>query len=50
MNSLFAHHLEPHHFPVLIGMFAAGFYIGWTLLSRWTTSPAPKNPVGERRG
>jgi hypothetical protein len=35
MNVLLAHHLEAHHIPVLVGLFAAGFFIGWQLLSRW---------------
>jgi hypothetical protein len=35
MNVLWAHHLEPHHVPVLAGLFAAGFYIGWQALGRW---------------
>jgi hypothetical protein len=34
MNILLAHHLEAHHIPVLVGLFAAGFFIGWQLLSR----------------
>ena len=37
MSVLFAHHLEPHHGPVLLGLFAAGFFIGWQALSRWLT-------------
>jgi hypothetical protein len=32
---LFAHHLEAQHLPVLLAIFAAGFYIGWQVLSRW---------------
>jgi hypothetical protein len=35
MNVLLAHHLEAHHVPVLAALFAAGFYVGWTGLSRW---------------
>jgi hypothetical protein len=35
MNLLLAHHLEGHHLPVLICLLAAGFYIGWQLLSRY---------------
>jgi hypothetical protein len=35
MSVLLAHHLEPQHFPVLLCLFAAGFYIGWHALSRW---------------
>jgi hypothetical protein len=35
MTLLFAHHIEPHHYPVLLILFAAGFFVGWSLLSRW---------------
>ncbi len=34
MTIVLAHHLEMHHIPVLIGLFAAGFFVGWHLLSR----------------
>jgi hypothetical protein len=34
MTPLLAHHLEAHHLPILICLFAAGFYIGWNGLSR----------------
>jgi hypothetical protein len=37
MTVLFAHHLEAHHFPVLVGLFAAGCFIGWQAVSRWMT-------------
>jgi hypothetical protein len=37
MNVLLAHHLEAHHLPVLVSLFAAGFYIGWQMISRWLT-------------
>lgn len=37
--TLLAHHLEPQHFPVLVVLFAAGFYIGWQALSRWLARP-----------
>jgi len=33
MSALLAHHLETHHLPVLVCLFAAGFYIGWQALS-----------------
>ena len=33
MSVLLAHHLEPHHVPVLLGLFAAGFWLGWHLVS-----------------
>jgi len=33
--SLFAHHIEwEKHGPVLAAVFAAGFFAGWSLLSR----------------
>ena len=32
---LLAHHLEAHHVPVLAGLFAAGFYVGWHIVSRF---------------
>ena len=35
MMPLFAHHVEPQHYPVLLALFAAGFFVGWSLLSRW---------------
>jgi hypothetical protein len=35
MSPLLGHHLEPQHVPVLLAMLAAGFFIGWSLLSRW---------------
>jgi hypothetical protein len=49
---LLAHHLEAHHFPVLIGLFAAGFYIGWQALSRWLTRTRRGDtaPVRDSRG
>lgn len=57
MNVLFAHHLEVHHFPVLVSLFAAGFTIGWQALARWltrgraaTADPAGKAPAGDARG
>jgi hypothetical protein len=55
MSAIFAHHLEAHHVPVLLGLFAAGLYIGWQALSRWLTrghAPAvdPRNqgPAGRQ--
>jgi hypothetical protein len=30
--TLFAHHLEMHHLPVLMSLFAAGFFVGWQLV------------------
>jgi len=35
MTPLFAHHVEAQHVPVLLALFAAGFFVGWSLLSRW---------------
>jgi hypothetical protein len=34
MSVLFAHHVEAHHVPVLLAIGAAGFWIGWNLVSR----------------
>lgn len=34
MTPLFAHHVEVQHIPVLAALFAAGFWLGWQLLSR----------------
>jgi len=34
MTPLLAHHLEAHHVPVLVALFAAGCYVGWNALSR----------------
>jgi hypothetical protein len=34
MNPLFAHHVEPQHVPVLLALLAAGFFVGWSLVSR----------------
>lgn len=57
MNILLAHHLEAHHVPVLLCLFAAGFYIGWHALSRRltrargaTADPAGKGRTGGPRG
>jgi len=33
--TLLAHHLEAHHVPVLASLFAAGFFVGWQVLSHW---------------
>jgi hypothetical protein len=47
MNPLLAHHLAPQHFPVLLSLFAAGFFIGWQLLSRWLVrGQSPGKPGG----
>ena len=43
---LLAHHLEPQHVPVLLAVFAAGFYVGWQVLSRWLARGARK-PGGD---
>ena len=40
MIPLFAHHIEPQHVPVLLAVFAAGFFVGWSLLSRWLARKA----------
>jgi hypothetical protein len=41
MTPLFAHHIEwEKHGPVLLALFAAGFFVGWSLLSRWLARKA----------
>jgi hypothetical protein len=35
MSPLFAHHVEPQHVPVLLALLAAGFFVGWSLVSRF---------------
>jgi hypothetical protein len=52
MTMLLAHHLEAHHIPVLTGLFAAGFFIGWQALSRWLTRwpVAPTTVRGQESG
>jgi hypothetical protein len=37
MSPLLAHHIEAHHVPVLVTLFAAGFFVGWQLLAWWLT-------------
>jgi hypothetical protein len=44
MSPLWAHHLEAQHVPVLVSLFAAGFFVGWQLLARWL---ARQRPPGE---
>ena len=34
MIPILAHHLEAHHFPVLVALFAVGFLIGWQNIGR----------------
>jgi divalent metal cation (Fe/Co/Zn/Cd) transporter len=34
MSVLLAHHLEAQHLPVLVCIFAAGFFVGWQAVSR----------------
>lgn len=49
MNPLLAHHLEAHHVPVLIGLFAAGVYVGWHLVSRyWNRDASAIRPVNRQ--
>ena len=45
MTVLLAHHLEVHHVPILLSFFAAGFFIGWQVLSRWLGRPAVADPA-----
>ena len=35
MSPLLAHHVEAQHVPVLLALLAAGFFVGWSLVSRW---------------
>jgi hypothetical protein len=34
MSPVFAHHIEAQHVPVLLALLAAGFFVGWQLVSR----------------
>jgi hypothetical protein len=34
MITLLAHHLEVQHLPVLVSIFAAGFFVGWQLVRK----------------
>ena len=51
MSPLLAHHLEAHHVPILLALFAAGVYVGWELLGRLLAlrrpAPAERNPSPE---
>jgi len=38
MNPLFAHHIELMHVPVLVAIFGAGFWLGWSLIARLSGS------------
>jgi hypothetical protein len=42
MTPLLAHHLEAHHVPILVCIFAAGFFIGWRAASGWLLSRPPR--------
>ena len=33
MISLFAHHIEMYHVPVLLVLFTAGAWIGWQMVA-----------------
>jgi len=35
MSFLLAHHLEPHHVPILAVIFVAGVWIGWQQAGRF---------------
>jgi hypothetical protein len=37
MIPLFAHHVEPQHYPILTIFFAVGLWLGWRLMSRLLT-------------
>lgn len=32
---ILAHHVEPHHYPILSVIFVAGAWIGWQQAGRW---------------
>jgi hypothetical protein len=49
MIALFAHHVEPQHYPVLAALFAAGFWLGWQLLSRRAVRPPDHGDVKNTR-
>ena len=49
MNILFAHHLEAHHFPILVCLFAAGCYVGWQCMSAWLTRGQTNSPGNIRQ-
>ncbi len=36
MNILLAHHVMPQHVPVLAAIFAAGVWLGWRLINKFT--------------
>jgi hypothetical protein len=40
MIMLLAHHLEPHHVGIAIGLFTAGTIAGWAGCSRWLSARA----------
>jgi hypothetical protein len=42
MNALWAHHVELYHVPVLLVLFAAGAWIGFSAMARWLRGG--KNP------
>ena len=50
MNVLLAHHLEAQHIPVLVSIFAAGFFIGWQILSRFLSRGRAATEVSDRNG
>ncbi len=50
MSVLFAHHLEAHHVPVLVALFAAGVFIGWQALSRLLTRAPAAEPTESTHG
>jgi hypothetical protein len=40
MIMLLAHHLEPHHVGIAIGLFVIGSILGWTGCARWLVAKA----------
>jgi hypothetical protein len=39
---LFAHHVEPQHYPILALFLAVGIYTGWSIVGRFFAR-APKH-------
>jgi hypothetical protein len=44
---ILAHHVEAQHVPVLLAIGAAGFWIGWNLVSRILQRLAKRVPTNE---
>jgi hypothetical protein len=48
MSPLLAHHLEWHHVPVLLAVFAVGAWFGWNLVSRLARPGARREAEPDR--